>query len=141
MTTKYFKFDMLNETIIASAANIKKAGDPATEQYKELCAMKKAQPTFKVEVKAITKNKKKNTWSGLTIEAMETFVLSQKNNAKELEEFNTLKKNASYPTVKSWFLSNYKDIYKKAENKKAMTKNKIYLITSKAATPALSKVG
>lgn len=141
MTTKYFKFDMLNETIIASAANIKKAGDPATEQYKELCALKKAQPTFKVEVKAITKNKKKNTYSGLTMKAMETFVLNQRNNAKELEEFNTLKENASYPTVKSWFLSNYKDIYTKKETKKAMTNDRIIRLINKPASPVLSKVG
>ncbi len=137
--SKYFKFDVINNTIIASAANIKKAGDPTSPQYKELCAMKKAQPSFSVAVKEIAKSKKKQTYKDLTMEAMETFILGQTNHTKAMEEFNALKAAASYPIVKSWFLSNYKDTYRKTENKKAMTKGKINKVISIKAVAALPK--
>lgn len=141
MNTKFFKYDMMNNTIIASATNIKKAGDPATPQYKELCAMKKAQPTFTVAVKEITKNKQKKTYKGLTMEAMETYISTLQDNARAIEEFNTLKAVASYPIVKSWFLSKYKETYTKKETKKAMTNGKIVRLTNKPSVPSLSKIG
>lgn len=138
MSRKSFKFDMLNNAIVGSAANIKKAGDPNTPQYRELCNMKKMQPTFTVAVMEITKNKKKQTYSGLTMEAMETFIRNQKNNAKVLDEFESLRASASYPIVKSWFLSNYKDTYKKTANKQAITKARIQKITAKGSITPIS---
>ena len=139
--SKYFKFDIINNIIIASAANIKKAGDPTSPQYKELCAMKKAQPSFSVAVKEIAKSKKKQTYSGLTMEAMRVFVEAKRNEVA-MAEFNRLCAEASYPIIKSWFLSNYKDAYKKTENKQAMTKAKIVkIVSSKAAASVLPKVG
>lgn len=139
--SKFFKYDLINNTIIASATNIKKAGDPTSPQYKELCAMKKAQPSFSVAVKEIAKSKKKQTYSGLTMEAMRVFVEGRKNEVA-MAEFNRLCAEASYPIVKSWFLSNYKDAYKKTENKQAMTKAKIVkIVSSKAAASVLPKVG
>lgn len=141
MSRKSFKFDMLNNAIIGSAASLKKAGDPSTPQYKELCAMKKMQPTFTVAVAQIATNKRKQTYSGLTMEAMETFIHSQKNNAKALDEFETLRASASYPIVKSWFLSNYKGVYKKTETKRAITKAKIQKITAKGSiTPIAAEM-
>ena len=126
----YFAYDVLRNTIIGSAANIKKAGDPTTPQYKELCAMKAMQPTFSVAVKEITRNKKKETYKDLTIAAMRTFI-EGKNDSNALAEFEVLVNMASYPIVKSWFLSNYKGVYKKTETKKDMTKAKIKAITNK----------
>ncbi len=135
MTTKYFKYDIINNTIIASAANIKKAGDPATPQYKELCAMKKAQPTFSIAVKEITKNKDKQTYKDLTIAAMRTFITHQQENCAALTEFEALVEIASYPIVKSWFLAKYKGIYKKTATKQAMTKDNIVRLISHKVTP------
>ncbi len=129
MTTKYFKYDVLTNSIIGSKSNIKKAGDPASEQYKELCAMKKQQPTFAVAVKEISKSKKKQTYKDLTIDAMRTFVEKQ-NDAEALSEFNSLVAADTYPIVKSWFVAKYKGIYKKTETKKAMTEKKIVKITA-----------
>lgn len=129
---------MLNNAIIGSAASIKKAGDPSTPQYKELCAMKKMQPTFTVAVAQAAQNKRKQTYRGLTMEAMETFIRSQKNCAKALEEFTSLKAVASYPIVKSWFLDNYKGVYKKTENQKAITKARIQKITTKGSITPIS---
>ena len=122
--SKFFKYDLINNTIIASAANIKKAGDPTSPQYKELCAMKKAQPSFSVAVKEITKSKKKQTYRGLTMEAMRVFI-TRKNDNAAMAEFERLCAAETYPIVKSWFLTRYKDTYKKAEVKKAITKAKI----------------
>ena len=136
--SRYFKFDITNNTIIASAANIKKAGDPATPQYKELCAMKKAQPSFSVAVKEIAKSKKKQTYSGLTLEAMRVFIEAKKDDAAFME-FNRLCAEASYPIVKSWFLSRYKGIYKKTENQQAITKAHIAKVISIKTVAALSK--
>ena len=130
MNKPCFKFDMLNNTIIGSAANIRKAGDPTSPQYKELCAMKVQQPAFTVAVRQITRSKSKETWNGLSIEAMRTFVADRKDEAA-LAEFTALCAEHNYPYIKSWFIDNYKGIYKKTENKKAMTKAKIRVITHK----------
>lgn len=137
MKRDFFKFDMLNNTIVGSAENIRKAGDPSTPQYKALCNMKEIQPTFTVAVRQITRKKNKETWDGLTIRAMRTFVEGQKDEAA-LAEFNALCAESNYPYIKSWFISNYKGIYKKAENKKAMTKAKIRVITHKDNIVSLS---
>ncbi len=136
--SRYFKFDVINNTILASAANIKKAGDPTTPQYKELCAMKKAQPTFTVAVKEIAKSKKKQTYKDLTMEAMRVFVEGRKDDAA-MAEFSKLCAEASYPIVKSWFLSNYKGEYKKTENKKAITRANIAKVISIKTLASLPK--
>ena len=137
MKRDYFKFDMLNNTIVGSAENIRKAGDPNSPQYKALCAMKKQQPTFTVAVRQITRNKDKETWDGLSIKAMRTFVEGRKDE-EALTEFNALCAEHNYPYIKSWFVDNYKGIYKKTENKKAMTKAKIRVITHKDNVVPLS---
>ena len=132
MKRNYFKFDIPNETIIGSETNIKKAGDPSSPQYKELCKMMKMQPSFKVAVKEIHQKETKETYKDLTFKAMRTFIES-KNDKEALVDFEKLCAEGSYPTVKSWFLSKYKGSYKKTENKKAMTKKKITSITRKVA--------
>ena len=43
-----FAYDFTTNTIIASKATLKKAGNPATPEYKALMKMIAAQPTFKV---------------------------------------------------------------------------------------------
>lgn len=129
-TTKFFKYDVMNNTIIGSSANIKKAGDPSTPQYKELRALKMKEPTFTVAVREITKSKQKQTYSGLTIEMMKTFV-EGRNDEAALNIFNALCAETTYPIIKSWFISNYKGIYKKTETKKAATRVKIARMTNK----------
>lgn len=136
--SKFFKYDILNNTIIASAANIKKAGDPASPQYKELRAMKKAQPTFSVAVREIAKSKKKQTYKDLTLEAMRVFI-TNKNDATAMAEFDRLCDDESYPYIKSWFLTRYKDTYKKTKNKKDITKARIDKVISIKTVAALPK--
>ena len=48
-----FAYDFTNRTIVATKATLKKASNPATEEYKTLIKMIEAQPTFRVVEKTI----------------------------------------------------------------------------------------
>ena len=109
---KFFRFNILNDTIEGSEFNFKKAGDPTSAQYAELMALKATQPTFKFAPIASTKKvEKKQSYEGLTIDLMEAYLdiyegeMAEDARAKfaEMKEKKEQKKMA-YPTIKSWFL-------------------------------------
>ena len=107
---KFFRFNILNDTIEGSEFNFKKAGDPTSEQYAELMQFKAIQPTFKFAPIASTKKvEKKQTYKGLDMGLMADYIrIFGSEQAKA--EFNHMvedKKN-TYPTIKSWFLEEFK---------------------------------
>lgn len=63
-----FAYDFTTNTIVASKATLKKAGNPTTPEYKALMKMIAEQPTFKVVEKTINTKSGKTTYKGLTIE-------------------------------------------------------------------------
>ena len=65
MNVKYFRFDFSNNTIVGSKTALKKAGNPASEEYKELMKMREVQPKFKIAVKEIKVNDGKRSYKGL----------------------------------------------------------------------------
>ena len=69
-----FAYDFTNNTIVASKATLKKAGNPTTPEYKALMKMIAEQPTFKVVEKTINTKSGKTTYKGLTIEMMESYI-------------------------------------------------------------------
>jgi hypothetical protein len=108
-TAKFFRYNMFNDTIEGSELNFKKAGNPTSEQYAELMQFKAFQPTFKFAPIASTKKvEKKQTYKGLNFELMMDYVEFKGNEIQKAEFEEIVSSNATYPTIKSWFLDNFK---------------------------------
>lgn len=106
---KFFRFNLLNDTIEGSEFNFKKAGNPTSEQYVELMKMKATQPTFKFAPIASTKKvEKKQTYAGLTFDLMMDYVEIKGTDTIKAEFEEIVNRNSSYPTIKSWFLDYFK---------------------------------
>ena len=106
---KFFRFNILNDTIEGSEFNFKKAGDPTSAQYAELMQLKVIQPSFKFAPIASTKKvEKKQTYKGLNFELMMDYVEFKGNEIQKAEFEEIVSSNATYPTIKSWFLDNFK---------------------------------
>ena len=107
---KFFRFNMLDDTIEGSEVNFKKAGDPTSAQYAELMQFKAIQPTFKFAPIASTKKvEKKQTYKGLDMGLMADYIRVF-GNEQVKAEFNHMveDKKITYPTIKSWFLDEFK---------------------------------
>ena len=107
---KFFRFNMLDDTIEGSEVNFKKAGDPTSAQYAELMQFKAIQPTFKFAPIASTKKvEKKQTYKGLDMGLMADYIRVF-GNEQVKAEFNHMveDKKITYPTIKSWFLEEFK---------------------------------
>ena len=108
--TAYFTFDHVGERILGSEFNFKMSGNPNKPQYNALMAAKAMQPTYQFAPIASTKKKvdKKQTYKGLNFELMMDYVEFKGNDVQKAEFQAIVDDNASYPTIKSWFLDNFK---------------------------------
>ena len=132
-----FAYDFTNNTIVASKATLKKAGNPTTPEYKALMKMIAEQPTFKVVEKTINTKSGKMTYKGLTIEMMESYINEQKNAVALCAEFESIRqfakdsKRREYPLLKQWFVEKFKEQYKMTDAKKIHAKHVMAKATSK----------
>ena len=108
--TAYFTFDHVGERILGSEFNFKMSGNPNKPQYNALMAAKAMQPTYQFAPIASTKKKvdKKQTYKGLNFELMMDYVEFKGNDVQKAEFQAIVDDNASCPTIKSWFLDNFK---------------------------------
>ncbi len=113
-----FKFDFVNQTIVASKTALRKASDPASKEYKELTDMMAKRPEFKVVERAIKKAGNKTTYKGLTTEAMWDYI---GNDAEKMGELNKALEMGGYPMAKQWFLSTYEKPTMQKVNKAVAT--------------------
>ncbi len=140
-----FAYDFTNNTIVASKATLKKAGNPTTPEYKALMKMIAEQPTFKVVEKTINTKSGKTTYKGLTIEMMESYINEQKNAVALCEEFESIRqfakdsKRREYPLLKQWFVEKFKEQYKMTDAKKIHAKHVMAKATSKVVKLAAAK--
>ena len=108
-TPKFFRFNMFNDTIEGSELNFKKAGDPTSAQYAELMQFKAIQPSFKFAPIASTKKaEKKQSYKGLNFDLMMDYVEIKGSDIQKAEFQAIVDDNATYPTIKSWFVDNFK---------------------------------
>ena len=134
-----FAYDFTNNTIVASKATLKKAGNPTTPEYKA------PQPTFKVVEKTINTKSGKTTYKGLTIEMMKSYIDAQENPVALCEEFESIRqfaknnKQREYPLLKQWFVEKFKEQYKMTDAKKIHAKRVIAKATSKVVKLAAAK--
>lgn len=106
---KFFRFNILNDTIEGSEFNFKKAGDPTSAQYAELMQLKVIQPSFKFAPIASTKKvEKKQTYAGLTLGLMADYIRIAGTEQVKAEFTHMVEGKTAYPTIKSWFLEEFK---------------------------------
>ena len=128
MKKNIFTIDFTNSTISGSKSALKKASNPASDEYKELTAKMAAHPTFKVVEKEA--NAKKNTYKGMGFKMMEDYIRTQDNADELMAEYETAKAmfGSKYPLVKKWFLDTFKDdadTFKVSEAKKQIATAKV----------------
>ena len=106
---KFFRFNILNDTIEGSEFNFKKAGNPTSAQYAELMQFKAIQPTFKFAPIASTKKvEKKQTYKGLDMGLMADYIRIAGDEQSQAEFNHMVEGKTAYPTIKSWFLEEFK---------------------------------
>ena len=105
-TATYFTFDHFNKKIVGTEQNFKKSGISGTAQYNALMAAMKAHPNY--ELSAMAPKVKKQTYKGLNFELMMDYVEFKGNEIQKAEFEEIVSSNATYPTIKSWFLDNFK---------------------------------
>ena len=110
MTATYFTFNHINKTIVGSEFNFKMSGNPTKPQYEALMTAMAMQPSYTLAPVASTKKvEKKQTYKGLDMALMADYIrIVGSEQAKA--EFNHMveDKKTTYPTIKSWFLEEFK---------------------------------
>ena len=107
--TTYFTFNHINKTIVGSEFNFKMSGNPKKPQYEALMKAMAFQPDYTLAPVASTKKvEKKQTYKGLNFELMMDYVEFKGNEIQKAEFEEIVSSNATYPTIKSWFLDNFK---------------------------------
>ena len=100
-----FTIDFVNQKIVGTEYNFKKAGIPGTEQYNELLTRMAAHPGFGYQM--VKPEKEKKTYKGLSRELMYDYltVMGEDDMLAQLVQMKQDK--VAYPTIKSWFLDKF----------------------------------
>jgi len=112
--TKY-TIDHVNEEITVIKSFAKAAGIVGSPDYKEMLALQREMPEYKIIVRTINRNVKKQTYGKLTLERMEAHIIAKL--GKECEELKEYKRECElakihrspYNHMKKWFLERYKE--------------------------------
>ena len=102
----YFTYDHFNHKIVGSELNFKKSGIPGSAQYNALMEAMGAHPTYSLA--PIAPEFKKKTYKGLNFDLMMEYVAYIGNDIQKAEFEEIVNSNATYPTIKSWFLDYFK---------------------------------
>lgn len=114
-----FSYDFPKRSIIASATTLKKARNPQSAECKMLLQMLSEHPNFKVAEKTIQKKPGKQTYKGLTFQAMTDYIKTQANSEAEIRKYEVVRhiakiKGSEYALTKKWFLNAYPTYKEKA---------------------------
>ena len=114
------KINFDNKTIVMDRTFAMKVKDTRSDEYIHLQTVRKDYPDYKVITRTIKSNPNKVTYSGLTYEYMENYILTHGDDAevqKSLSEYRELRtiakchgKGKGYPVIKKWFLEKYDEI-------------------------------
>ena len=115
---KAIVIDYAHSSISISSAFAKKAFTPGTEEYRQLIAVRKDFPEFRLVTRKFKANTKQEHYRGLTYDFMREYisthekdaerVLAELDNQIDITKCHSLGKR--YPTVKAWFLEHYPEI-------------------------------
>ena len=118
-THSLFSYDFPKHSIIASATTLKKARNPQSAECKILLRMMSEHPDFEVAEKEINKKDGKQTYKGLTFQAMTDYIKTQANSEAEIRKYEVVRhiakiKGSEYALTKKWFLNAYPAYKEKA---------------------------
>jgi hypothetical protein len=105
-TATYFTFDHIGKKIVGSEFNFKKSGDDRTPQYEALMTAMARHPNYTLS--PVAPKVKKQTYAGLNFELMMDYVAFMGSEVQKAEFQEIVDRNANYPTIKSWFVENFK---------------------------------
>ena len=120
-TAKY-EINHIDETIIITKKFYKAAGILNSPEYKELMAIRRDNPTYKIVLREIKKKADKKTYRNLTYENMKAFIAAKETEEDKRKEIlaqlatvmELSKVQAGpYAYVKTWFLGLYGEAYNK----------------------------
>lgn len=107
-TSSRISVNAINSSIVVSKAFYKKACAYGTNEYTLLHKAMRENPAYQVVIAEV----KKLTYSKLTFDRMQDYIMTQPNSKKMLVEFEAAKKaakskSALYLLAKRWFLEHY----------------------------------
>lgn len=104
-----FTFNHIDKTIVGTEHHFNQAGIPDSTAYKALMAAMAMQPTYSLAPIASTKKvEKKQTYKGLNMELMADYIRIAGTEQVKAEFSHMVEKKTAYPTIKSWFLEEFK---------------------------------
>lgn len=139
--TAYFTFDHVGQRIRGSEFNFKMSGNPNKPQYQALMSAMAMQPTYSLSPIASTKKvEKKQTYKGLNFELMRDYVDFKGDEVQKAEFEEIVSSNATYPTIKSWFLDNFKVGFTVEKAKREIAEHKLGARKAKVRATVKAKV-
>lgn len=119
--TALYEIDFINSKIILTKKFYKAAGTLNSKEYRILVQLRRDNPTFTVELREIKKKEGKQSYRNLTYENMRNYILiCEGEDSKALKDFDHVKalsqaQAGPYAYVKTWFLKQYGDAFKREE--------------------------
>lgn len=118
---KQYEVSILEGKIYVDPEFVKKAGQLDSPEFSEYMRLKRELPGFPFEEKNLNVSSR-FTYSKLSYDAMKDFINFYESDERKpaaLAEFNRVRaesafKKAPYSFVKSWFVRNYKEAYRKS---------------------------
>lgn len=122
-TATYFTYDHFGKKIVGSELNFKKSGNPNNPQYAALMAAMDAHPNY--ELSAVAPKVKKQTYAGLNSKLIAEYVELFGNEAQKAELAEMTGNDEAYPTIKSWFVENFKAGFSVEKAKREIAEHKL----------------
>ena len=117
-----YEINHIDETIIITKKFYKAAGILNSPEYKELMAIRRDNPNYKIVLREIKKKAGKKSYRNLTYDNMKTFITAwetdEETRKQRLAQMDTVMELSKvqagpYAYVKTWFLDLYGEAYNK----------------------------
>lgn len=120
-----FTYDHPNQKIVGTDINFQKAGIPGSALEKELIARMEARPAYGFTIIPTEKKPAKQSYKGLNFELMMDYVEIKGTEFQKAEFEAHVNNDDAYPTIKSWFLDNFKVGFTVEKAKREIAEHKL----------------
>ena len=135
-----FTYDHPNQKIVGTDINFQKAGIPGSALEKELIARMEARPTYGFTIIPTEQKPAKQSYKGLNFDLMMDYVEVKGNEVQKAEFEQHVNDGDSYPTIKSWFLDNFKVGFTVEKAKREIAECRLSAKKAKVRTVVKAKV-
>lgn len=135
-----FTYDHPNQKIVGTDINFQKAGIPGSALEKELIARMEARPTYGFTIIPTEQKPAKQSYKGLNFDLMMDYVEVKGNEVQKAEFEQHVNDGDSYPTIKSWFLDNFKRGFTVEKAKREIAECRLSAKKEKVRTVVKAKV-